>query len=255
MHNPIIGVGTLNISHRARELVLEALNNNRLSYGPMMQQFEAEFARLHDCRFGIMSNSGTSALQIALQAMKELYGWADGDEVIIPAVTFVVTSNIVLHNRMKPVLVDVDPNYYELNPTLLEEKITSRTRAVIPVHLFGQPADMNPICEIAHHYGLRIIEDSAETMFASYDNRPVGSLGDIGCFSTYVAHLLIAGIGGLNTTNDPEYAIRLRSLMNHGRESIYISIHDDIGKSDEGYRVMVSRSLWCFSVGHGFRST
>ena len=89
---PVIGVGTLAISERAKQLVLEALDSGRLSYGPMTQRFEAEFARLHGCRFGIMSNSGTSALQIALQAMKELHGWEDGDEVIVPAVTFVATQ-------------------------------------------------------------------------------------------------------------------------------------------------------------------
>src|SRR5215470_14711219 len=103
----VIGVGTFRASARAKQLVMQALDQNRLSYGPMTQRFENEFARLHGSRFGIMSNSGTSALQLALQAMKELHGWADGDEVIVPAVTFVATANIVLHNRMVPVLADV----------------------------------------------------------------------------------------------------------------------------------------------------
>lgn len=221
----------------------------------MMQRFEAEFARLHGCRFGVMSNSGTSALHIALQAMKELHGWDDGDEVILPAVTFVATANIVLQNRMQPVLADVDPTYYELDPSLIEEKITPRTRAIIPVHLFGHPADMSPICEIASRHGLKIIEDSAETMFASYDGRLVGSLGDIACFSTYSAHLLVTGVGGLNTTNDPDYAIRLRSLMNHGRDSIYISIDDDDDKSAEELRTIIAKRFQFVSVGHSFRVT
>lgn len=251
----VIGVGTLNISARAKELVLEALNNNRLSYGPMIQRFETDFARIHGCRFGVMSNSGTSALQIALQAMKELHGWEDGDEVIVPALTFVATVNIVLHNRMQPVLVDVEPTYYALNPELLESKITPRTRAIIPVHLFGHPADMEPIREIAARHGLKIIEDSCETMFASYNGERVGGLGDIGCFSTYVAHLLATGVGGISTTNDPEYAIHLRSLMNHGRDSIYISIDDDKGKSAEELRMIVARRFKFVSVGHSFRVT
>ena len=102
-----------------------------------------------------MSNSGTSALQLALQAMKEIHGWQDGDEVLVPAVTFVATANIVLHNRMVPVLVDVDPLYYGLDPALMEKAITPRTRAVIPVHLFGQAADMDPILEIARRHKLR----------------------------------------------------------------------------------------------------
>ena len=117
----IVGVGTFTASPLAKQLVNEVLDANRLSYGPMTQRFESEFARLHGCRFGIMSNSGTSALQLALQAMKELHGWADGDEVLVPAVTFVATANIVLHNRMVPVLVDVDPLYYSLDPAQMEK--------------------------------------------------------------------------------------------------------------------------------------
>lgn len=255
MSNPVIGVGTLNVSRRAKELVLETLNNNRLSYGPFTQRFEAEFAKLHGCRFGIMSNSGTSALHIALQALKEMHGWADGDEVVVPAVTFVATANIVLHNRLTPVLVDVEPVYYELDSHLLEAKITPRTRAIIPVHLFGQPADMDPICEVAARHNLKVVEDSAETMFASYHGRPAGSLGDIGCFSTYVAHLLVTGVGGLNTTNNPEYAIRMRSLMNHGRDSIYLSIDDDDGKPADELRLIIARRFNFVSVGHSFRAT
>jgi perosamine synthetase len=251
----VIGVGTFTASTRAKQLVMEALNNNRLSYGPMMQQFELEFARLHGSRFGIMSNSGTSALQLALQAMKELHGWADGDEVIVPAVTFVATVNIVLHNRMTPVLVDVDHQYYEINPELIERAITPRTRAIIPVHLFGQPADMPRIVEIARAHSLKIIEDSAETMFAGCNGLRVGSLGDIGCFSTYVAHLLVTGVGGMNTTNEPDYAVKIRSLLNHGRDSIYISIDDDDGKSKEELRTIVERRFRFTSIGHSFRAT
>lgn len=250
-----LGVGTLRINARAKALVLEALNNNRLSYGPLTQRFEHEFARAHGCRFGIMSNSGTSALQIALQAMKELHGWEDGDDVIVPAVTFVATANIVLHNRMRPVLVDVDPRCYELDPNLLEARITPRTRCMIPVHLFGQPADMGPILEIARRRGLKVIEDSCETMFAACDGKTVGALGDIGCFSTYVAHLLVTGVGGINTTNDSEYAVRLRSLMNHGRDSIYISIDDDDGRTDEELRMVVAKRFKFVSIGHSFRVT
>ncbi len=252
---PSIGVGTLKVSARAKELVLATLNHNRLSYGPMCQEFESKFARLHNCRFGVLSNSGTSALQVALQAMKELHGWQDGDEVIIPAVTFVATANIILHNRMIPVPVDIEKNYYELDPALIEAKITSRTRAIIPVHLFGQAADMLPIKEIADRHGLKIIEDSCESMFASYRNQRVGSLGDIACFSMYVAHILVAGIGGVNTTNNPEYAVRLRSLVNHGRDSIYLNIDDDDNVSDEDLRMIIARRFQFISVGHNFRVT
>lgn len=255
MSSPVIGLGTMPISERARQLVMEVLESGRLSYGPMTQKLEADFARLHGCRFGVMSNSGTSALQIALQAMKELHGWSDGDEVIVPAVTFVATVNVVLHNRMTPVLVDVDPHHYDIAADRIEAAITGRTRAIIPVHLFGQPADMDPIRDVAGRRGLKIIEDSAETMFAKYRGRPVGSLGDIACFSTYIAHLLVTGIGGINTTNDPEYAVRLRSLMNHGRDSIYIGIDDDDGKTAQELRVIVARRFQFTSVGHSYRVT
>ncbi len=250
-----IGVGTFRASERAKQLVMQVLDSHRITYGPMMQKFEADFANLHGCRFGIMSNSGTSALQLGLQAMKEIHGWADGDEVIVPAVTFVATANIVLHNRMVPVLVDVDPIYYGMDSAAIEKAVTRKTRAIIPVHLFGQPADMGPITEIARKHSLKIIEDSAETMFARYNGKPVGNLGDIGCFSTYAAHLVVTGVGGLNTTNNPEYAIKIRSLLNHGRDSIYISIDDDKNVSAEQLRTIVERRFRFVSIGHSFRAT
>jgi dTDP-4-amino-4,6-dideoxygalactose transaminase len=190
-----------------------------------------------------------------LQALRELHGWSDGDEVIIPAVTFVATANIVLHNRMMPIPVDVDPLYYEIDPELIERKITPRTRAIIPVHLFGQPADMGLITDNARRHGLKIIEDSAETMFARYKGKSVGSLGEIGCFSTYVAHLLVTGVGGLNTTNNPDYAIYLRSLLNHGRDSIYLNMDDDENKSHEELQAIVARRFIFVTVGHSFRAT
>src|SRR3712207_6174410 len=192
-----------------------------------MRRFEQEFAELHGCRFGVMSNSGTSSLQVALQALKERHGWEDGDEVIVPAVTFVATSNIVLHNRMTPVFVDVLPDTYNIDPARIEARITERTRAIVPVHLFGLPADMDPILELARAHDLKVIEDSCEAMFATYRGRPVGSFGDVACFSTYVAHFLVTGVGGLGTTNDGELAVAMRSLINHGRDSIYLSIDDD----------------------------
>src|SRR5687768_1588968 len=181
-----IGVGGLELGAPERKYLDEVIASNRLSYGPMTARFERDFAELHDCRYSVFCNSGTSALHIALAALKERHGWANGDEVIVPALTFVATSNIVLHNGMVPVFVDVERDTYNLDPRLLEEKITPRTRAIIPVHLFGLPCDMDPILEVARRHDLRVIEDSCETMFAGYKGRKVGSLGDIGCFSTYI---------------------------------------------------------------------
>ncbi|MBK34469.1 MAG: hypothetical protein CME26_02935 [Gemmatimonadetes bacterium] len=252
---PIIGVGTLNLSARAIELVNDVLSRNRLSYGPMTESFERQFAAIHGCRFASMTNSGTSALHVALGALKEIHGWEDGDEVIVPAVTFVATPNVVLHNRMTPVLVDVEREFYGIDPNLIESAITERTRAIIPVHVFGQACDMDPVLELAKRHDLKVIEDSCECMFARYKGRSVGSLGDIGCFSTYVAHLLTTGVGGLATTNVAEYAVRIRSLMNHGRDSIYTSIDDDNEKSGDELRMIVERRFSFASVGHSFRAT
>lgn len=162
-----IGVGTFHATARMKELVLQVLDSGRLTAGPMMDRLEREIARLHDSRFALMCNSGTSALQIALAALKETHGWNDGDEVLVPAVTFVATSNVVMYNGLKPVFVDVEPNYYMIDPTLIEARITERTRAIIPVHLAGQPCDMGPIMEIAKRHNLRVVEDSCETMFGS----------------------------------------------------------------------------------------
>ncbi|MFI5346125.1 MAG: DegT/DnrJ/EryC1/StrS family aminotransferase [Elusimicrobiota bacterium] len=249
-----IGVGGFALTPRARRYVNQVLDSNRLSYGPFHRRFEAGFAAEHDSRHAIFCNSGTSALHIALQALKEKHGWKDGDEVLVPAVTFIATSNVVLHNRMKPVFVDVDPLTYNIDPAKLEAKITKRTRAVIPVHLLGLPADMDPILAVARKRKLRVVEDSAETMFARYKGRKVGSLGDIGCFSTYVAHYIVTGVGGLATTSDPDLYVRLRSLMNHGRDSIYLSI-DDKGKTRAKFHEIVAKRFQFVSAGHSFRAT
>ena len=255
MAKRFIGVGTFNTSKKARLYVNQALYNNRLSYDPFMKKFEKDFSSLHQCKFGIMSNSGTSALHIAVAALKNIHKWNDNDEIIVPSVTFVATSNVVIHNNMKPVFVDVEKDYYNIDVNLIEDKITDKTRAIIPVHLFGLPCDMDPIKKLAAKYGLKIIEDSCETMFASYKGRRVGSLGDIGCFSTYIAHLITTGVGGINTTNNPDYAVMLRSLMNHGRDSIYISIDDAKGKSKKDMKEVIEGRFRFIHLGHSFRAT
>ncbi|MDQ3041753.1 MAG: DegT/DnrJ/EryC1/StrS family aminotransferase [Acidobacteriota bacterium] len=250
-----IGVGGFNISARAKELVMEVLDSNRITAGPKMAQFESQIAAIHGCQFGLMCNSGTGALQIALAALKERHNWQDGDEVLVPAVTFVATSNVVMYNNLKPVFVDVEPQYYCIDPARIEEKITSRTRAIMPVHLAGQPCDMQPIMEIAERHNLRIVEDSAETMFASDKGKPVGSFGDIGCFSTYAAHMITTGVGGLCTTNDPELIVMLKSLMNHGRDSIYITIDDDKAAKGEALFQIANSRFSFVRLGQSFRCT
>jgi dTDP-4-amino-4,6-dideoxygalactose transaminase len=250
-----IGVGGFSITDRGKKLVMQVLDSNRLSAGPMMARFESEMAAIHGCKFGLMCNSGTSALHIALAALKEVHGWADGDEVLVPAVTFVATSNVVLYNNLRPVFVDVEPAYYTLDPARIEARITPRTRAIIPVHLAGQPCDMEPVMDIARRRNLRVVEDSAETMFAHDKGRMVGSFGDVGCFSTYVAHMITTGVGGICTTNDPDLIVILKSLMNHGRDSIYIRMDDDRDKHGQDLFLVADRRFSFVRLGHSFRAT
>jgi len=250
-----VSVGTFEANGRMRELVGRVLDTGRVSYGPLSRELERRFAALHDCRFAVLSNSGTSSLQVALQALKELHGWSDGDKVLVPAVTFVATANVVLHNGMIPVLVDVDPQYYDMAVDNVEQAITSDTRAMIPVHLFGQPAQMTFLDEIAQQYGLAVIEDSCETMFVSHARRKVGSWGNVGCFSMYVAHLLTAGVGGIATTDDPELAAKMRSLVNHGRDGIYISIDDDERLGAGELHEVIARRFRFETIGHSYRIT
>ena len=250
-----IGVGGFRITDRARQLVNEVLDSGRLNAGPMMARFETAIATLHGRRFGLMCNSGTSALQIALAALKEHDGWADGDEVLVPALTFVATSNVVLYNQLTPVFVDVDPRYYTIDPALIEARITPRTRAIMPVHIAGLPCEMGPIMEIARAHNLRVIEDSCEAMFVRDHGRPVGSFGDIACFSTYAAHLITTGIGGVAITDDPGLRELMSSAMNHGRDPIYTRIDDDQGaEGAELFRIANSRFTF-IRFGHSFRAS
>lgn len=237
-----IGVGGLVLGDREKELVFQVLASNRLSYGPLSREFESRMGELHGCREALFCNSGTSALHLALAALKETDGWEDGDEVIVPATTFISTANAVIHSGLRPVLADVLPDTFNIDPESIASRLTERTRAIMPVHLLGLPADMDPILELARARGLRVVEDSCECMFATYKKRPVGSLGDVSCFSTYVAHLVTTGVGGLAMTNDPRLADVMRSLMNHGRDTKYVSIDDDRDLAeDELWSVVQSR--------------
>jgi CDP-6-deoxy-D-xylo-4-hexulose-3-dehydrase len=250
-----IGVGAVSISDREKRYVQEVLDSNRLSYGPFSRRLETEFARAHDSRFCVLTNSGTSSLQIAVAALKEREAWAEGDEVLCPATTFVATPNVILQNGLRPAFVDVERASYNLDPALLEAAITPRTRALMVVHLYGQPAEMDPIMEIAARRGLRVIEDSAETMFARYKGRSVGAFGDIACFSSYACHILVTGVGGLTTTNDPELAVLLRSLANHGRDSIYLSIDDDRDLRGQELQEVVAGRFRFVRLGYSYRTT
>jgi perosamine synthetase len=246
-----IHTGTFTVTPIMRQRIEEVLDSERIGYGEMSQALEKRFAAMHDSRYVVLSNSGTSSLHVALQALKELHGWADGDEVLVPATTFVATANVVLHNRLTPVLVDVERDTFGMDAKDAAEKITTSTRAIIPVHLFGQPCrDMTELLWLAKQCNYRIIEDSCESMFVDHHGKAVGSMGDIECFSFYMAHLIPAGVGGIATTNNPDYAAKMRSLVNHG-----LSI--DNLNPDRNYapRPMLNRRFQFDAIGHSFRIT
>jgi dTDP-4-amino-4,6-dideoxygalactose transaminase len=245
-----VTLGTFRSTERMESLVMEVLRSGRISYGPVSMAFERAFATLHDCKYAVLSNSGTSSLHVALQALKEHHGWKDGDEVIVPASTFVATVNVVLHNNMKPVFVDIEPLAYGLDPDRLEAAMTARTRCLMAVHLYGQACRMSEIMPIARFHDLRVIEDSCETMFVKHHDKKVGSIGDIGCFSTYNAHLLTTGVGGLCTTNNEVLAAKIRSLVNHGLDIAELN-------TDEWFspRPAPGRSFRFTHAGHSYRIT
>jgi dTDP-4-amino-4,6-dideoxygalactose transaminase len=180
--------------------------------------FEKEIAEFAECKFAVGCASGSDALLLALMA----YGIGPGDEVITTPFTFVATAGSIARLYARPVFVDIDPTTYNLDPQKLEAAITPRTRAIIPVHLFGLPAEMDSIMAIARHYALPVIEDAAQSIGAQYRNRSAGSIGDAGCFSFFPSkNLGGAGDGGMIVSSDPQIADRLKLLRQHGSREKY----------------------------------
>ncbi len=250
-----IGVGGFKLTETEKKNVMNVLDSNRLNYGDFSRKFESEFSRLHGSKFGVMSNSGTDAIRIAIAALKEKRGWKDGDEVIVPALTFIATSNVVIQNNLTPVFVDVEKEYYGIDPNKIEAAITPRTRAIMPVHLFGMPAQMDLIMGIAKKHRLAVVEDACETPFAKFKGKAVGTFGDVGAFSMYAAHVIVTGVGGISLTNDPELAVMMRSLVNHGRDSIYLSIDDDKTSDKKKLREIISKRFQFVRLGFSARVT
>lgn len=211
-----IPFGTITITGKAKELILEALENKRISSGRLVREFEKKFAELYGVREAVAVSSGTDADALALAVLYD-YGAKRGDEVIVPALSFVATGNAVLHAGFTPVFVDIDRSTLNIDPGLIEKAVTERTRAVMPVHLMGKPADMDRINEIARRYNLCVIEDAAEAYGAFYKGKRVGTLGHMAAFSLYVAHIITTGEGGIIITDDGDKAAILRSLRSHGR--------------------------------------
>lgn len=242
------------VTRAQKRMIKEVLKSGRLTYGPFTRALETKFAGLHNRKYALFTNSGTAALKIALGALKEKHGWKDGDEVLIPSVTFVATMNAVVMNNLTPVLVDVSLSDVNMDPDQIEKRITKRTRCIIPVHLLGQPADMPRIMEIAHKHNLKVVEDSCETMFVRRHGHVVGSMGDVACFSSYIAHLMVTGVGGFMLTNDKDLATDMRSMMFHGRDESYLNI-DDNNKTGKARDEMIARRFWFPRFGYSDRLT
>jgi len=206
--------------------VIEAVKSGWISSkGKFIEEFEREFAKYCGVKYGVATANGTVALHLALKAL----GIGKGDEVIVPALTFVATANAVTYCGAKPVFVDSHPEYWCINPEKIEEKITPRTKAIIPVHLYGHPCDMDRIMEIARNYNLYVIEDAAEAHGAEYKGRKVGSFGDISCFSFYGNKMITTGEGGICLTNNEELAERMRNLRDHAMSKNRRYWHETIG--------------------------
>jgi dTDP-4-amino-4,6-dideoxygalactose transaminase len=192
--------------------------------GPEVKLFEEEVAAKLGAKFAVGCASGTDALILSLMAA----GIGPGDEVITTPFSFIATAGSIAHVGAKPVFVDIDPVTFNINPALIAAAITPKTRAIMPVHLFGLPADLDPILEIATAKGLLVIEDAAQAIGSCYNDRFIGTIGDFGCFSFFPSkNLGGAGDGGLITTNDPARAERLRMLRGHGSKKKYY--HDILG--------------------------
>ncbi|HZU37867.1 MAG TPA: DegT/DnrJ/EryC1/StrS family aminotransferase, partial [Gemmataceae bacterium] len=198
--------------------VHRVLSSGRVIHGPEVAGLEEEVARYCGVGYGVGCSSGTDALLLALQAL----GIGPGDEVILPPFTFFASVGVICRSGARPVFADIDPVTYNIDPVQIENKITDRTRAIMPVHLYGQCADMAPLWDTAERYDLPIVEDAAQAIGAEYQGKRAGSLGAFGCFSFYPSKNLGAyGDAGMVVTNDPEWAARLASLRDHGMEPRY----------------------------------
>lgn len=198
--------------------VLGVLDSAQFVLGQEVEAFEKEFAEYCQAKYAIGVNSGTSALHLALLAA----GIGPGDEVVTIPFTFVATVAAIVYTGARPVFVDIEPQSFNMDVNQIEKAITKRTKAILPVHLYGQPADMDPILDIARKYGLVVIEDAAQAHGAEYKGRRVGGLGDLGCFSFYPGKNLGAyGEGGAVTTNNDRFAREVRALRDWGQQQKY----------------------------------
>ncbi len=198
--------------------IREVIESSAFAGGPFVERFEEEFAAYCGSKYAIGVGNGTDALWLTLLAL----GIGEGDEVITVPNTFIATAEAITYCKARPVFVDVDENTFTMNPSELKKSLTARTKAIIPVHLFGQPADMDPILEFARAHGLFVIEDAAQAHGAEYKGRKAGTMGDAGCFSFYPGKNLGAfGEAGAVVTNDAELREKIQVLRDHGQAQKY----------------------------------
>lgn len=200
------------ISGSEIDSVVETLRSGWITTGPKTKEFEQEFAKAVQSPHAVMVNSCTAALHLALEAI----GVTQNDEVIIPSMTFAATAEVVRYLNARPVIVDVRPSDHNISVEAIEDAITSRTRAVMPVHFAGQPCDMDEITELARRRGLLVVADSAHCFPGSYKGRNVGTLADLTCFSFYATKTISTGEGGAAVTANPDWADRMRIMALHG---------------------------------------
>jgi perosamine synthetase len=226
MRPPRIPVAEPVLGQEEIDNVMAAMRSGWISsLGAFIPEFEREFAAFSGAEHGIAVANGTVALHLALVAA----GVTAGDEVLMPSLTFVATASAVRYCGAVPVFVDSDPDTWQMDPADLERKVTPKSRAVIPVHLYGHPCDMDAIMAVASRRGLTVIEDAAEAHGAHHRGRPVGAIGAIGCFSFYGNKIITTGEGGMCLTNDPAMAEHLRLLRDHGMDPKRPYWHEVVG--------------------------
>ena len=218
----MISISKPDIGDAEKQAVMEVLDSGMLLQGPRTALLEERFAEVCGTRYAVATSSGTTALHLALAA----HGVGPGDEVITTPFTFIASVNSIIYTGARPIFVDIEEDTFNLNPALIEAAITPRTKALLPVHLYGYPCDMDAILNIAERYNLAVIEDAAQAIGADYRGQKVGSFGT-GCFSLYATKNVMSGEGGMITTNDDALAQRCRMLRSHGMQRRYY--HDILG--------------------------
>ena len=210
----------MNISDEEQNEVLKVMKSQMLTllHGEFVKKFEEEFARYIGVKHAIAVNTGTAALHIAIAALDI----GPGDEVIVPPFTFIATASSILHNNAIPIFADIDDKSYTLDPDSVKEKITEKTKAIIPVHLAGIGADTRALMDIANEKGIYIIEDAAQSIGTKCYDKKVGAMGNLGCFSFYPSKNMTTGEGGMVTTDDDALAEQCRLLRHHGEPEWYV---------------------------------